>query len=285
MIEHTDNRKKPRLNTYSSRTLFIFTAFVALMLGSLPFLPSVPPMKTPFPQFIFATCWIFATFGAFLSLAAKSQLPSERFWYYLMAASALGTWGSFFQTCFAFAKEAQLHPQFPGAGLVWMIPAVGIYAAVLAASMAWLFPTNHVSRPSETMPSSSSIQGANSPFVTIDSLNQLSVIDRLLLGIAIFYLCICLWMMIYEPCVEKLENLPSPVSFLLGLPWSPLVYLSFLFCPTNFRVPLLLFVYTAPPIINVFRLLCARGIRFKVGIMNRTVVIQKQRNAHESHTV
>lgn len=271
--------------SFSLKTQVFLTTFIVLMMGSLPFLPNVPPMKAPFPQFIFATCWIFATFGSFLSLAAKSNLRSERFWYYLMVASALGTWGSFFQTCLVFAKEAKLHPQFPGAGLIWMIPAVGVYAGVLAASMAWLFPTNHISRQSATMPSSCSTQGAKHPYVTIDSLNQLSVVDRLLLGIALFYLCICLWMMVYEPFVEKLENLPSPISFLLGLPWSPLVYLSFLFCPTSFRLPLLLFVYTAPPIINIFRLLRARGIRFRVGILNRTVEIQKQRKAHESHTV
>lgn len=273
------------MQSFSLKTLFLLTMFVALMMGALPFLPSFPPMKTPSPQLVFVTCWIFATFGAFLSLAAKSQLLRERFWYYLMAASAMGTWGSFFQTCFSFAQEAKSHPQFPGAGLVWMIPAVGIYAGVLAASMAWLFPANQISRQSKTESSSSSTEVANSSFVSIDSIDQLSMVDRLLLGTALFYLCACLWMILYEPCVEKLENLPSPISFLLGLPWSPLVYLSFLFCPIKYRVPLLFFVYAVPPMINVFFLLRWLGIRFKLGIMKRTVQIQKQTKTDESYTV
>lgn len=266
MIEHTANRKKPRLNTYSLRTQVIFTAFVAFMLGSLPFLPEFPRLSKMYPKVALLACWFGATLGAAFALARKRTIVGDRYWFTLIVVSAVTTWGSFIQHNYGCAQAAERSPQFPGVGGVGFLLLAAAYAGFLAFAVAWFIPKSLIQQKINPEPLSHRQDSTLGSFVSIPLLDRLSLVDRMVVGIALVYLCLCIGMIMYETFAESLGNIPSPISFLLGLPWSPLIYLSFLFCPMRFRVPLLIFVYAAPPLINVFYLLRSRGIRFKLEI-------------------
>jgi len=266
-----ENTTVPR--TFSLKMLLVLTAFVAVMVGSLPFLPKFPRLGSIYPKAVLLVCWWGATLGASIALTIRRNFVSDRYWYALLAASSMGTWITFIQHYYWCVQEAKLSTQFPGVGAAGFVMFVALYSSFLAFSVAWIIPARQLQPKSAPKPAPKYKETPISSFVTLVSRDRLSLVDRFLLGIALLYLCVCLCMSVYEPCVTKLENLPSPITFLLGLPWSPLIYQSFLFCPIKYRFLLLLFVYAVPPIINVHYLLRTRGIQFRIAMAKSPLTI------------
>lgn len=130
------------MGKYNLRTMLFVTTVIAVMLATYRFLPKFTRLEMFFSYAALSGCWLFATVGAFIPVAIRQQLLSDRFWYVLTLASMVGTWSGYVLLYLWCENEAKRSPQFPGLGAVLFLGAAALLSGSISFVLGWLVPSH-----------------------------------------------------------------------------------------------------------------------------------------------
>lgn len=134
------------MGKYDLRTLLFVTTVVAVMLATYRFLPKFTRLEMFFSYAALSGCWLFATMGAFIPVAIKQQVLSNRFWYVLAMVSMIGTWSGYALLYLWCENEAKRSPQFPGLGAVLFLGTAALVSAGISFVLGWFVPSHPLYR-------------------------------------------------------------------------------------------------------------------------------------------